>query len=114
VPDRGFTKSYWALCGDTNFWGAGTNPQNAAAALVPRFGGRNPVQITPPGGLYGARGSRLMKLLREGHEDAELRPEEFARLSMWIDCNAVFYGVYTPEEQGRQLRAERVGMPELQ
>ena len=36
-------------------------PRNAAEALVPRFGMRNQVQVTPPGGMYGARGSRLMQ-----------------------------------------------------
>ena len=66
-PHKGFTKSYWSLCGDRNFWGAGTNPKNAAEALVPRFGGRNQIQTTPPGGLYGALGRRLIKILRKGH-----------------------------------------------
>ena len=60
-----------SLCGDRDFWGGGTNPQNAAEALVPRFGGRNQVQVTPPGGMYGALGSRLIKLLRQGHEGRE-------------------------------------------
>ena len=114
TPERGFTKSYWALCGDRNFWGAGTNAKNAAEALVPRFGGRNQVQITPPGGMYGARGSRLLKLLRAGHEGAKLSAEEFRRLALWIDCNAVFYGVYDPADQARQLRGELVSMPEIQ
>ncbi len=114
APHQGFTKSYVALCGDADFWGRGTNIENAAKALVPRFGGRNQVQFTPPGGVYGARGSRLMKLLREGHEDVALAPGELRRLAAWIDLNAIFYGVNRPEAQARQLRGETVPMPEIQ
>ncbi len=113
-PDRGFTKSYWSLCGDRNFGGAGTNPKNAREALVPRFGMRNQVQVTPPGGMYGSRGSRLLRLLREGHEDVKLHPGELRRLATWIDLNAIFYGANSPEEQARQLRGEDIAMPEIQ
>ena len=114
TPERNFTKSYWSLCGDRDFWDAGTNPQNAAEALVPRFGGRNQVQVTPPGGLYTARGSRLLKLLRQGHEGVELGDNDLRRLALWIDCNAIFYGVYKPEDQQRQLRGEILPMPDVQ
>jgi len=114
TPHRGFTKSYWSLCGDRNFWGAGTSPKNAAAALVPRFGARNQVQITPPGGMYGARGSRLLKMLRKGHNDVKLSPDEFRRLAAWIDCNAIFYGAYSPADQALQLRGEALPMPGIQ
>ncbi len=114
TPRDGFTQSYWALCGDRDFWGPGTNPDNAMAALVPRFGGRNQIQITAPGGQYGARGSRLMKLLAAGHYDAQLSHDELRQLAAWIDCNAIFYGTYRPEEQARQLRGERLDMPDIQ
>jgi hypothetical protein len=36
-----FPKSSWSLCGDRKFNGNGTNPVNAAEALVPRSGARN-------------------------------------------------------------------------
>jgi len=114
TPSRGFTQSYWALCGRDNFNGGGTNPQNAAKALVPRFGARNQVQVTLPGGMYGARGSRLIKLLRDGHENAKLGAEDLRRIAAWIDCNAIFYGVNLPEDQARQLRGESVPMPAIQ
>jgi hypothetical protein len=114
TPHKGFTVSYWALCGGADFNGPGTNPQNAGRALVPRFGMRNGIQITPPGGVYGARGSRLMKLLMEGHEGVRLSPGETARLAAWIDLNAIFYGINRPEDQARQLRGEAVAMPEIQ
>jgi hypothetical protein len=116
TPQAPFTRSYLALCGDRSFWGSGTNPENAAAALVPRFGGRNTIQVTPPGGLYGARGSRLIKMLRAepGHYGVRLPPDDLRRLATWIDMNAVFFGAYSPEEQARQLRGERIAMPEVQ
>ncbi|MHC4401582.1 MAG: HzsA-related protein [Planctomycetota bacterium] len=114
TPHEGFTRSYVSLLGDVDFWGQGTNPENAAKALVPRFGGRNQVQITPPGGAYGALGSRLMKLLRTGHEDVELSPDDLRRLAAWIDLNAIFYGVNLPEAQARQLAGEVLPMPEIQ
>jgi len=114
TPRNGFVQSYWALCGDRDFWGPGTNPDNAAQAWVPRFGGRNQVEVTPPGGLYGARGSRLLRLLRDGHHDVQLSDDELRRIAAWIDCNATFYGVYGAEDQARQLRGEVLPMPEIQ
>jgi hypothetical protein len=114
IPDRQFSRSYGTLCGDVNFWGGGTNPENAAKALVPRFGARNQVQVTPPGGMYGARGSRLLRLLQNGHEGVQLTAEELAAVAAWIDLNAIFYGVYLPEDQARQLSGQPVPMPEIQ
>ncbi len=113
-PRDGFTQSYWALCGDLDFWGAGTNPSNAAQALVPRFGGRNQVQVTPPGGQYGSRGSRLLKLIRAGHYEVQLSADDLRRIAAWIDCNAIFYGAYRPADQSAQLRGERLAMPDIQ
>ncbi len=114
APHQNFTKSYWTLCGDVDFIGMGTNPENAAKALVPRFGARNQIQVTPPGGQYGARGSRLLKMLRDGHHDVELEPREWRRLAAWIDANAVFYGAYEPENQRLQMAGEAIGMPSIQ
>jgi hypothetical protein len=64
--------------------------------------------------MYGALGSRLMKMLREGHYEAQLTAGELRRLAAWIDCNATFYGVYSPERQAKQLRGEILAMPEIQ
>ncbi len=114
TPHQGFSKSYWSLCGDRDFSGAETNLKNASTALVPRFGMRNQIQVTPPGGIYGSRGSRLMRLLAAGHEGVRLDAAELGRLAAWIDLNAVFYGVNRPEDQARQLRGESVPMPEIQ
>jgi hypothetical protein len=114
TPVRGFSQAYWSLCGGTDFTGEGTNPANAVKALVPRFGARNQIQVTPPGGMYGARGSRLLRLLRDGHYEITFSPEEVHRLAAWIDLNAVFYGTSDADEQARQLRGEPIAMPALQ
>lgn len=114
TPSGSFTRSYVALCGDRNFWHLGTNPRNAAEALVPRFGARNQIQVTPPGGMFGARGSRLLRLLHDGHDEVKLSTDDLRRLAAWIDLNAIFYGVNNPEDQARQLRGEPVPMPEVQ
>jgi hypothetical protein len=114
APHDGFTRSYWSLCGGVTFWQGGTNAKNAAEALVPRYGGWNPVHLSAPGGAYGARGSRLMKTLLERQGDSRPPPEDLARLALWIDCNALFYGTYDPAAQARQLRGEAIPMPEVQ
>ena len=58
--------------------------------------------------MYGARGSRLMRLLRDGHEDVRLRDDDLRRLALWIDLNAIFYGVNLPDDQAR-MRPRRTG-----
>ena len=45
-------------------------------------------------GLIGARASKLCKLLNEGHHDVRLPPEDFHRLTLWLDLNSDFYGSY--------------------
>ncbi len=100
TPQGGYTRSYLVLCGDEQ--------------RVPRFKARNQIQVTPPGGQYGALGSGLMRLLRAGHEDVQLSPADIRRLAAWIDLNAIFYGVNLPEDQARQLRGEVVAMPQIQ
>jgi hypothetical protein len=63
---------------------------------------------------FGARGSKLMKLLLAGHEGAVLTPEEIERLVTWMDTNVLFYGTFDPADQARQQRGERIAGPSLQ
>jgi hypothetical protein len=111
-PTNGFTRSYVSLCSDPP---PGKTPQQAPGEpRVKRFVMRNQIQKTPPGGAYGALGSRLMIMLRAGHNDVKLDDSELRRLAAWIDCNAVFYGTFDPAEQAKQLAGERIPMPEIQ
>ena len=43
-------------------------------------------------GHFGARESKLYKLLSEGHHKVKLMPEEMRRLTLWLDSNCLFYG----------------------
>lgn len=45
-------------------------------------------------GEFGARASRLMKLLDEGHHGVELPDEAMHRIALWLDCNSDFFGAY--------------------
>ncbi len=45
-------------------------------------------------GQVGARGSTLLPLLEQGHYDVKLRPDELYRITLWLDLNSNFYGVY--------------------
>lgn len=110
TPINGFSKSYWSLCGDPTAKETGA----ALAPLVPRFTQRNQIQITPPGGQNGALGSRLMALLRSGHENVKLNDADLRRLAAWIDCNAVFYGTFDPAEQAKQISGIPIEMPPIQ
>lgn len=63
---------------------------------------------------FGARASRLMDMLLEGHHEVTLDEEEMDRLVTWMDANALFYGTFDPDDQARQLRGERIEGPALQ
>ncbi len=47
----------------------------------------------PPYSL-GSHASSLVSLIREGHYDCRLTPEEQVRLTTWADANAPYYGSY--------------------
>ena len=73
----------------------------------------NSEPVTQPG-FFGARGSKLMALLRQGHEKVSLSAEEYQRLATWMDVNALFYGTFDPAAQARQLRGENIPGPGLE
>jgi hypothetical protein len=62
-------------------------------------------------GQFGAKASPLVALLDKGHHDLKLLPEDLHRLTLWLDCNSDFYGVYHDTEA--QLRGEIV-KPDLE
>ncbi len=109
-PLNGFTRSYVSLTTE-----APKTPKTPSTEpLVPRFVKRNQIQMTPVGGAHGALGSRLIRMLRAGHQEVKLSDSDLRRLAAWIDCNAVFYGSFEPAEQARQLAGQAIAMPEIQ
>jgi hypothetical protein len=84
------------------------------ANLTPKFGfhdyGDN--YRTLPG-HFGARASRLLPLLEKGHYDVKLSENDFHRLTLWLDCSSMFYGVYEKEGGEAQLRGE-IARPTLE
>ena len=65
-------------------------------------------------GFFGARGSSLTRLLRDGHYKVSLGPGDWERLNTWMDANALFYGTFDRADQARQLRGERINGPGLE
>jgi hypothetical protein len=43
---------------------------------------------------WGSRDSRLVDVIRKGHYDVKLSPEDFDRIVTWIDINAPYYPSY--------------------
>ncbi len=82
-------------------------------SLAPKYGfydcggsdGRSH-RTTP--GEFGARASKLYKLLAKGHYNVKLSPEELHRISLWLDSCSMFYGVCEKEGGEAQLRGETV------
>jgi hypothetical protein len=64
-------------------------------------------------GKFGAKGSKLYEILAKGHYDVKLSDEDFHRLTLWLDCCSMFYGVYEKEGGEAQLRGE-IARPTLE
>lgn len=59
-------------------------------------------------GKFGARASKLYKILQDGHYDVKLTEEEMHRVTVWLDSCSVFYGVYEEEGGIAQLEGKVV------
>lgn len=86
--------SYWSLAPEYGFWSYGD-----------RF------RTTP--GKFGARASKLYAMLEKGHHDVDLSDEDLHRITLWLDCCSIFYGVYEKDGGEAQLRGE-IAMPTLE
>ena len=62
-------------------------------------------------GTFGARASRLVGLINEGHYEVQLSDEELHRIALWIDTNCRFFG--PTRNLLRQAMGEQV-MPEIE
>jgi hypothetical protein len=47
-----------------------------------------------PAKSLGSHASRLVSMLRQGHEGVKLSTEEMIRVTTWVDSNAQYYGTY--------------------
>ncbi|MCF7734239.1 MAG: hypothetical protein K9N23_21330 [Akkermansiaceae bacterium] len=61
-------------------------------------------------GRFGAMASPLLKYLDKSHYGVELSPDEFRRITLWLDCNGNQLGAYT--NAAAQTRGEVV-WPEI-
>ena len=64
-------------------------------------------------GQFGANRSPLWRILREGHYDVKLSPEELRAVALWLDNNADFYGAYEFDTLESQ-RAGEIVKPTLE
>ena len=64
----------------------------------------------------GADESQLLRVLadRTHAEHVELPAEDYARLCIWLDGNAPFYGTYEQEAQVAQQAGQAVSPPTVQ
>jgi len=104
APEGRYTASYNALAPHVpiSVWGAPGDWRQT-----------NSEPVTRPD-FFGARGSRLMQQLLEGHEGVALAAEDVERLATWMDANALFYGTFDPADQARQLRGEQIAGPAVE
>ena len=100
-PTRYFT-SYISLAKPFGFvsYGAGGNWNS------PKFYRTFP-------GEFGATASKLYPMLKAGHHDVKLSPDEMSRIVTWLDSVCQFYGVYEREGGEAQL-AGGLAAPTLQ
>jgi hypothetical protein len=90
-------------------------------SLAPNFGFYNyggkdwqdPKWYRTTPGEFGARASKLHKLLEKGHYDVALSPEDRHRIDLWLDSCSPFFGVYEEEGGMIQLRGE-IAKPTLE
>lgn len=83
-------------------------------SLVGRFGFHdygNNLRTVP--GHFGAKAAKLYELLQKDHYGVKLTAEEMHRITLWLDCASMFYGVYEKEGGEAQLRGE-IARPTLE
>lgn len=104
APKGHYTESYAALAPRTAYtaWG-----------LPGDFRQSNAEPVTQPD-HFGARKSKLVAMLDQGHHKVQLGPEDWDRLVTWIDTNSLFYGTFLPDLQQQQLAGERIPGPGLE
>jgi hypothetical protein len=92
-----FTRSYNSLAAKYGFYFHVTNGSFNAGV----HGGSRSIA-----GQFGARAAPLMKYLTDAHHGVKLSPEDFHRITLWLDCNSEFLGAY--ENAPAQAKGEPV------
>jgi len=95
--DGRFTRSYQNLAGKYGFY---YNVGNGSIRDGVHGGSRSIA------GQTGAQAAPLLKYLDESHYGVKLSPEDFHRITLWLDCNSEFLGAY--EDAEAQQRGEVV------
>ncbi|MEI7948008.1 MAG: hypothetical protein WCJ02_15010 [bacterium] len=117
IGKLGYTASYLSLCyeKDVSYTTKRRLSKKTGRPLVGCYPQRNQIQITPVDSPDSALGSPLVQMLRDGHQKVSLADDDLRRIITWIDLNAVYYGVYEPEEQlALQREGKPVPMPKIQ
>ena len=104
-PQGHYTVSYNALAPLVSFSSWGGKPGDFRIV--------NSEPLSQPD-FFGARGSHLGTLLRQGHADVALPAADFERLVTWMDANALFYGTFDPADQARQRKGELIAGPKVE
>ncbi|MBR4751606.1 MAG: NPCBM/NEW2 domain-containing protein [Thermoguttaceae bacterium] len=108
--DQYFLSSYLNLRPYVYVTGNGNANPSAPVKEQPHHGGAwnafTPAKTMP--GEFGANRSPLWKLLKEGHYDVKLSPEEMRAFALWMDNNCDFFGAYEMETVQAQRRGEVV------
>lgn len=72
-----------------------------------------PPAVLPPYS-WGSPRSRLVDVIRAGHEDVKLSTEEFERIATWIDLNAPYYGSYASNYRDNMFGRSPLNNKQLQ
>ena len=108
--DQYFLTSYINLRPYVYVNGNGNANPDAPVKFQPHSGGAwnsfAPAKTMP--GQFGANRSPLWKLVKEGHYDVTLSPEERRALALWMDNNCDFFGAYELETMQAQRHGEIV------
>ncbi len=96
-PKYGWSRSYTNLAPKYGFY---FNVFNGSIK-EPVHGGSRSIA-----GEFGAKAAKLSEYLDERHYGLKLSPEDYHRITLWLDCNSEFYGSY--ENTEAQSRGEVV------
>ncbi len=59
-------------------------------------------------GVFGARATKVGQALRKSIHQDSVPAEDLRRITLWLDCNSMDYGVYTDEGRDKQRNGEIV------